>query len=108
MLPWSRSIYDTKLGGWPEKAGNPSPHPSPRIPAPTWGPNFNTPLLPAFSGPIQINMKLYTYHPNTHIILISPTRYPGVRIYQHIILVSHARYPNEYPTYHSGVLCSLF
>ena len=40
-LPWNRPIYDTKLGGWPEKAGNPSPHPNLRIPAPTWGSNFN-------------------------------------------------------------------
>ena len=40
MLPWSRPIYNTNLGGWPEKAGNPSPYPNPRIPAPTLGAKF--------------------------------------------------------------------
>ena len=30
VLPWNRAIYHTNLGGWPEKAGNPSPHTSPR------------------------------------------------------------------------------
>ena len=96
-LPWNRPIYDTKLGGWPEKAGNPSPHPNLRIPAPTWGPNFNTPLLPAFSGLIQTNMKSYT-HPNmksythlniklyTHLNIKLYTYYSDISTNQRVIL----------------------
>ena len=88
-LPWNRFIYDIKLGDWLEKAGNPSPHPNLRIPASIWGPNFNTPLLLAFSGLIQINMKLYT-HLNmksyTHLNMKLYTYYSNVPADQRAIL----------------------
>ena len=47
MLPWNRSIYYTKLGDWPEKAGNPSPHLNPRIPASTLRAKFLAAIVAA-------------------------------------------------------------
>ena len=89
MLPWNRLIYHTQLSGWPEKAGNSSPHANPSIPAPTLGAKFQHSPIASILRP----------NPDQHEAIHTPfwchisTHHPNVS----------TRYSNEHLTRYSGV-----
>ena len=99
------------MGGW---SGEGQESPAPPTPHQYWGPNFNTPLLPAFVRPIQPNMKLYI---NPSLYTHTPTGHPGhtplqtdrqaiLATYQHVILTYAPSWcSNSYPS-HAPSWCS--